>query len=166
MEIDYEVGFCSFTAVYYYNYSGPAIELALSDVRVRYRAWNTRLNQLNEDIENLQYRLSISKTTTVSYARPSSSSISYIGQEPRKVRFCPVERYSQLGGCDAATDTGVRVDRQCTLEVEFCVCDVDKIGGGAILQKTILTKFLFKPLTSDQSTSPKPLNTNPRSVKR
>ena len=51
-----------------------AIESALSDVRLRYRAWDSRLSQLNSDIENLQYRLKITRTSHLTSVTEKSSS--------------------------------------------------------------------------------------------
>ena len=61
------------------------------------------MTQLNDDIENLQFRLNVTKTTV------RRENVSYIGQSPKSVKFCPVERYSQTGGIDIGTDTGVRI---------------------------------------------------------
>ena len=64
------------------------------------------MTQLNDDIENLQFRLNVTKTTV------RRENVSYIGQAPKSVKFCPVERCSQTGGIDMGTDTGVRIIEQ------------------------------------------------------
>ena len=51
-----------------------AIKSALTDFRLRYRAWNSRLSQLNNDIENLQYRLKITRTSHLTSITEKSNS--------------------------------------------------------------------------------------------